>query len=276
MMPENSTSSSPSELYRFLSGNDFMDAYGIHSINNNYDFAGGIISNNNHHLGNNSSGSSFNGGSSAFYQYNDVSDITDNLNQIPQARALAASKNHREAEKRRRERINSHLNKLRSLLPCNSKTDKASLLAKVIQHVKELKQQTMEISELELFPSETDEISVQAAGDYSVDGRSILKASLCCEDRSDLLPELIETLKSLRLKTLRAEMSTLGGRVRNVFLVTGEEDHQDHRSNIESIGFLRDALKTVMDRSNSNDRSKRRRMVDRRPITATSVITTTT
>ncbi|RZC82798.1 hypothetical protein C5167_045585 [Papaver somniferum] len=276
MMPENLTSSSPSELYRFLSGNDFMDAYGIHSMNNNYDFTGGIISNNNHYLGNNSRGSSFNGGSSAFYQYNDVSDITDNLNQIPQARALAASKNHREAEKRRRERINSHLNKLRSLLPCNSKTDKASLLAKVIQHVKELKQQTMEISELELFPSETDEISVQAAGDYSVDGRSILKASLCCEDRSDLLPELIETLKSLRLKTLRAEMSTLGGRVRNVFLVTGEEDHQDHQSNIESIGFLRDALKTVMDRSNSNDRSKRRRMVDRRSITATSVITTTT
>ncbi|KAI3993974.1 hypothetical protein MKX01_002987 [Papaver californicum] len=274
MMPENFTSSSPSEVYRFLSGNDFMDAYGIHSMNNNYDFSGG----NNHRLGNSSSSSSFNGGSSSsFYQYNDVSDITDSLNQIPQARALAASKNHREAEKRRRERINSHLNKLRSLLPCNSKTDKASLLAKVIQHVKELKQQTMEISELELFPSETDEITVQAAGNYSGDGRSILKASLCCEDRSDLLPELIETLKSLRLKTLRAEMSTLGGRVRNVFLVTGEESHQDHQSNIESIGFLRDALKTVIDRSNSNDRSKRRRMVDRRTITAaTSVITTTT
>ncbi|MCL7034161.1 hypothetical protein MKW94_024889 [Papaver nudicaule] len=269
MMPADNLSSS-SELYRFLSGNDFMDAYGIHSMNNNYDFAGGI---NHHHIGNNSS--SFSTGGSSFYQYNDVSDITDNLNQIPQARALAASKNHREAEKRRRERINSHLNKLRSLLPCNSKTDKASLLAKVIQHVKELKQQTMEISELELFPSETDEISVQA-GDYSGDGRSILKASLCCEDRSDLLPELIETLKSLRLKTLRAEMSTLGGRVRNVFLVTGEEDHQDHQSNIESIGFLRDALKTVVDRSNSNDRSKRRRMVDRRTITESSMATTIT
>ena len=39
----------------------------------------------------------------------------------PQDGALAALKNHKEAEKRRRERINSHLNRLRSLLPCNSK-----------------------------------------------------------------------------------------------------------------------------------------------------------
>lgn len=39
----------------------------------------------------------------------------------PQDRALAALKNHKEAEKRRRERINSHLDKLRGLLPCNSK-----------------------------------------------------------------------------------------------------------------------------------------------------------
>ena len=39
----------------------------------------------------------------------------------PHDRALAALKNHKEAEKRRRERINSHLDKLRTLLPCNSK-----------------------------------------------------------------------------------------------------------------------------------------------------------
>ncbi|KAE8704171.1 hypothetical protein F3Y22_tig00110458pilonHSYRG00111 [Hibiscus syriacus] len=53
------------------------------------------------------------------------------------AKALAASKNHSETEKRRRERINNHLAKLRSLLPSTTKTDKASLLAEVIQHVKE-------------------------------------------------------------------------------------------------------------------------------------------
>ncbi|RVW23282.1 Transcription factor bHLH106 [Vitis vinifera] len=187
--------------------------------------------------------------SSSFYP-SEVSGIAD----VPQSRALTASINHKEAEKRRRERINSHLDKLRSLLPCSSKTDKASLLAKVIQRVKELKEQTSEITQLETLPSETDEINVILSGDYSDDGKSIFKASLCCEDRSELLPELIEILKSLRLKTLKAEMASLGGRIRNILVVSGDGDHSD-----ESVHSLRDALKTLVDHSSSSGRSKRRR-----------------
>lgn len=38
-----------------------------------------------------------------------------------QDRALAASRNHREAEKRRRERIKSHLDRLRAVLACDPK-----------------------------------------------------------------------------------------------------------------------------------------------------------
>lgn len=54
-----------------------------------------------------------------YYHPFEVSEITDTPSQ--QDRALAALKNHKEAEKRRRERINSHLDHLRTLLPCNSK-----------------------------------------------------------------------------------------------------------------------------------------------------------
>ena len=145
-------------------------------------------------------------------------------------------------------------------------TDKASLLAKVVQRVKELKQQTSELAEeFETIPSETDEITVvsissdcSTGGDNGA-GRLIFKASLCCEDRSDLIPDLIEILKSLRLRTIKAEMATLGGRTRNVLVVAADKDHS-----IESIQFLQNSLKSLLERSNSSDRSKRRRVIDRK------------
>ncbi|KAL6195985.1 hypothetical protein ACLB2K_031602 [Fragaria x ananassa] len=202
--------------------------------------------------------------SSSYYSNKDalnnleVSEVLSTTTTTPHDRALAALNNHKEAEKRRRERINSHLDKLRSLLPCNSKTDKASLLAKVVERVKELKQQMSEITELETFPSEADEITVLCSSEdeYSNNGGIIFKASLSCEDRAELLPDLIEILKSLHLKTLKAEMATLGGRIRSVLIVAADKDHT-----IESVPFLQNAFKSLLERSNSSERSKRRRRV---------------
>ncbi|XP_073117532.1 transcription factor bHLH30 isoform X2 [Elaeis guineensis] len=169
--------------------------------------------------------------------------------EIMDAKALAASKSHSEAERRRRERINAHLAKLRSLLPNTTKTDKASLLAEVIQHVKELKRQTLEIAEESPLPTESDELTVDAGSDE--DGRFIVKASLCCDDRSDLLPDLIKALKALRLRTLKAEITTLGGRVKNVLVITGEDD-ADHQQQ-QSIASIQEALKAVMERAAASD-----------------------
>jgi hypothetical protein len=47
-------------------------------------------------------------------------------------RALAASRNHREAEKRRRERIKSHLDRLRNVLACDPKAITQTLLVLLI------------------------------------------------------------------------------------------------------------------------------------------------
>ncbi|KAI4386575.1 hypothetical protein MLD38_004497 [Melastoma candidum] len=185
---------------------------------------------------------------------------------IPKDRTSAALRNHKEAEKRRRARISSHLDKLRSLLPCNSKTDKATLLAMVVQRVRELKQQTSDITALGTFPSESDEISVLSCDDdyYEADvlgdGSGLsFKASFCCEDRSDLLTELIEVLNSLRLRVQKAEMSTLGGRMRNVLVVAAGKDQS-----VESIQFLQNSLKSLLERSGSGERSKRRRVLERK------------
>ncbi|CAN6308781.1 unnamed protein product [Urochloa humidicola] len=195
-------------------------------------------------------------------------------------RVLAASRNHREAEKRRRERIKSHLDRLRNVLSCDPKIDKASLLAKAVERVRDLKQRVAGVGEAapaHLFPTEHDEIVVLASGG------AVFEASVCCDDRSDLLPELIETLRTLRLRTLRAEMATLGGRVRNVLVlardvdgggVAGDDDGcYGGRSNsagsaVEGNGgggdFLKEALRALVERpgAGGGDRPKRRRVSD--------------
>ncbi|OWM75806.1 hypothetical protein CDL15_Pgr009450 [Punica granatum] len=176
--------------------------------------------------------------------------------EIMDAKALAASKSHSEAERRRRERINNHLAKLRSLLPSTTKTDKASLLAEVIQHVKELKRQTSLIAETSPIPTEIDELMVDTSDE---DGKFLIKASICCEDRPDLLPDLIKTLKAMRLRTLKAEITTLGGRVKNILFITGEEDLSsnssgDHQQSPQqySISSIQEALKAVVEKAGGN------------------------
>ncbi|KAK4763123.1 hypothetical protein SAY86_008891 [Trapa natans] len=177
--------------------------------------------------------------------------------EIMDAKALAASKSHSEAERRRRERINNHLAKLRSLLPSTTKTDKASLLAEVIQHVKELKRQTSRIAETSHIPTEIDELVVDVLDE---NGKFVVKASICCEDRPDLLPDLVKTLKAMQLRTLKAEITTLGGRMKNVLFIAGEEntisnssgDHILQSPQQPSVDSIQEALKAVMEKAGGN------------------------
>ena len=43
--------------------------------------------------------------------------------EVPEAKAMAALKSHSEAERRRRERINSRLDILRAFVPCTEKVE---------------------------------------------------------------------------------------------------------------------------------------------------------
>lgn len=145
----------------------------------------------------------------------------------------------------------------------NMQTDKASLLAEVIQHVKELKRQTSLIAETSPVPTEMDELTVDASDE---DGKFVIKASLCCEDRSDLLPDLIKSLKALRLRTLKAEITTLGGRAKNVLFITADdqdsscssatgEQHQQQQQQQYSISSIEEALKAVMEKTSGDESS---------------------
>ncbi|KAM3347261.1 hypothetical protein ACQJBY_021312 [Aegilops geniculata] len=143
-----------------------------------------------------------------------------------EARAL---KVHSEAERRRRVRINAHLTALRRMIPDTKQMDKAALLARVVDQVRHLKRRASEAVQLTpAAPPEADEVSVEfcCTGDTDDDDNSRLyiKASVSCDDRPDLVAGFIRALHGLRLRTVRAEVSSLGGRVQHVFTLCKEEE----------------------------------------------------
>ncbi|XP_059642562.1 transcription factor bHLH30-like [Cornus florida] len=178
-----------------------------------------------------------------------------------EAKAIAACKSHSEAERRRRKRINGHLATLRTLLPSTIKTDKASLLAEVVRRVRELKKATAELAEKDSvqfshssssnefsFPSETDELKLcYCEGEYS----DTIKATVCCDDRPELISDVRRAVRSVEGKVVKAEMATVGGRMKSVLWikVSSAAVSSSSSSGEEGLGLLRRALKVVMDRA---------------------------
>lgn len=170
---------------------------------------------------------------------------TDNSNLSPrsmaEAKAVAASISHKEAERRRRKRINGHIATLKSILPNTIKTDKASLLGEAVRRVKELKKTAAEVEErsttIDMLPSESDEVKV-----WQCEKTGLVKAALSCDDRPEIIVEMIEALKTAEAKVVRAEMSTVGGRTKSLLWVK-------MGGNDAGLGTLRRALKMVMDKS---------------------------
>ncbi|CAI9299673.1 unnamed protein product [Lactuca saligna] len=182
-------------------------------------------------------------------------------------KALMALRNHSEAERRRRERINGHLSMLRSLIPGTTKMDKASLLAEVISHLHQMRKTATESTKGILIPMDIDEVKVEQQDDtIGLNGSSYsIKASLCCEYKHEVLSDLKEAIDGLNLKTIRAEIATLGSRMINLFVITGTKDDVNIKDIVTSI---RQALKSVLDKfyasqefSESNALSNKRRRV---------------
>ncbi|KAL4573261.1 hypothetical protein LXL04_020060 [Taraxacum kok-saghyz] len=181
-------------------------------------------------------------------------------------KALMALRNHSEAERRRRERINGHLSMLRSLIPGTSKMDKASLLAEVISYLKQMRKTATESSKGVLIPMDIDEVKVEQQDDTGLNGSSYsIKASLCCEYKHEVLSDLKEALDGLHLKSIRAEIATLGSRMINLFVITGIKDDVNIKDILNSV---RQALISVLDKfhasqefSESNTLSNKRRRV---------------
>ncbi|KAL3581674.1 hypothetical protein D5086_016006 [Populus alba] len=192
------------------------------------------------------------------------------IQEASENKAASNSKSHSQAEKRRRDRINAQLGILRKLIPKSEKMDKAALLGSAIDHVKDLKQKATEISRTFTIPTEVDEVTVdcdvsQATNPSSTNkdkDSTFIRASVCCDDRPELFSELIRVLKGLRLTIVRADIASVGGRVKSILVLCNKCSKEGG----VSISTIKQSLNLVLSRiasssvpSNYRIRSKRQR-----------------
>lgn len=125
--------------------------------------------------------------------------------------------------------------------------DKAALLGKVIDHVKDLKRKAIDIGKLgNSTPTEADEVIVEPDGTVLENMNFYVKASVCCDDRPDLFMNLMRAFHGLRLRVMRADITSLGGRVKIVFVLCGRDIQGSGNVSLGSFGeTLKDALARI-------------------------------
>ncbi|KAH1038833.1 hypothetical protein J1N35_040576 [Gossypium stocksii] len=199
------------------------------------------------------------------------------VEEIAEDKATTVYTSHSQAEKRRRDRINAQLSALRELIPMSHKMDKAALLKSAVEQVKDLKRKAAEISKAFNIPTEMDEVTVDwdrpqginpsgtRQGNDSKD-KIFIRASVCCDDRPEVFTELIKILKGLRLNTIKADISSVGGRMKCNFILCYNSIDEEEEGGV-SPTTLKQLLDVVLSRiASSSDvsdcriRSKRQRL----------------
>ncbi|CAN1174844.1 Transcription factor bHLH51 [Linum perenne] len=191
-----------------------------------------------------------------------------NCQESAEDKAASSSRSHSQAEKRRRDRINAQLGSLRKLIPKSDKMDKAALLQSVIEQVRDLKNKANEVEKKLTIPSEIDEISVDYCENSNNNNNVFIRASLSCEDRPELLSELIRMVKGQRLEIVQADITSVGGRIKSVFVFcnNGGEGGSEEEKISSAVSGIKQSLNVVLSRiasatvpSSYRIRSKRQR-----------------
>ncbi|XWS45011.1 hypothetical protein CRYUN_Cryun15aG0099100 [Craigia yunnanensis] len=156
---------------------------------------------------------------------------------------IANAVKHRIAESYRRRRIGQQYDMLRTVLPNLIKMDKASVLGETIRQVRELKKRVKEMKAVcggslePLLPGELDKLSL----DYCEKDGSLVKATLSCDDRAELMSDLTGEVRKVNGTVVRAEMVFIGGRNESVLWVKGLSGNEEMR-------MLKRGLKMAVDR----------------------------
>ncbi|WVZ96675.1 hypothetical protein U9M48_042281 [Paspalum notatum var. saurae] len=190
----------------------------------------------------------------------------------PTAEAQAL-KVHSEAERRRRERINAHLVTLRRMVVSDAtrQMDKATLLARVVGQLKEMKRTAAETTQP--IPGEANAIAVACHAGVTGHGRpaAYIRASVSCDDRPGLLADLAAELRAMRLRPVRADVAALGGRAQCDILLCSEEGDAVVGAGAGRVKALEEGVRQAMARAafpetayGCNGRSRRQRILGAR------------
>ena len=149
--------------------------------------------------------------------------------------------------------------------------DKAALLGSAIEHMKDLKRKATEISKAFTIPTEIDEVTVDCDLPENIipintrqsKDKIVIRASVCCDDRPEVFAELIRVLKGLRLSIVKADISSVGGRMKSNLIICNDNSGEEG----VSPSTLKQSLNVVLSRiasssagSNCRIRSKRQRL----------------
>jgi hypothetical protein len=125
--------------------------------------------------------------------------------------------------------------------------DKATLLAKVVNQVKELKKNAMEASKGFLIPMEDDEVKVEP---YDIElgyGCMSYKATICCDYQPEILSDIKKALDTLQLQLVKVEMSTLENRMKNVFVFTCCKGDNHNSVDVEACKSIANVVHKALD-----------------------------
>ncbi|KAK4722520.1 hypothetical protein R3W88_012753 [Solanum pinnatisectum] len=164
-------------------------------------------------------------------------------NTTKKSKSKDAAVTHAVAERKRRERINSHLHTLKKLFPYLPKKDKPRVLTEAVTQLKELRKnvaQQLELSSL-FIPSENDVVIINYCDNINEERN--VKATICCEDRLSLNRDLSSAIRSIQGRVIKAEMATVGGRTKaELVVVLGKANGGE-----KDVGQLKWALKAVVE-----------------------------
>ncbi|KDO48321.1 hypothetical protein CISIN_1g037071mg [Citrus sinensis] len=126
---------------------------------------------------------------------------------------------------------------------------------KRVDDVKELDKNATEATEGFLRPTDIDEVKVEQQED-GLDGAPYsIKASLCCNYKPGLLSDLRRVLEALHLSIVKAEIATLEGSMKNIFVMASCKELNFENTEVcqSLVSSVHQAIRSVLDKFSATE-----------------------